>query len=99
MKLRCKFQSLQKAKNFFINIYDKNPHFINKYDGIILLDVLEHITNPVDFLSVSNLSGKDNSFIIINVPAYQWLYSNYDLYVGHIKRYNKKDMEKLMHEF
>jgi len=63
-----------------------------------LLDVLEHIANPVDFLSVSNLSGKDNSFIIINVPAYQWLYSNYDLYVGHIKRYNKKDMEKLMHD-
>jgi len=85
-----------KGKKYLYNIYDKNPLFINKYDGIILLDVLEHITDPIDFLSVANLSGKNNSSVIINVPAYQWLYSNYDLFVGHIKRYNKKDVEKLM---
>ena len=85
-----------RGKKLLYNIYDKHQLLVNKYDGIILLDVLEHITNPVDFLSTANMSAKENGLVIINVPAYQWLYSNYDLYVGHIKRYNKADMEQLM---
>lgn len=85
-----------KGKKLLYNIYDMHNSLINKYDGIILLDVLEHISNPIEFLSVAILNGKENGVVIINVPAYQWLYSKYDLYVGHIKRYNKGDIEKLM---
>ena len=34
--------------------------------------------------------------LIINVPAFSFLYSNFDKEVGHHKRYNKNDFKKML---
>ena len=42
---------------------------------------------------------KKKGFLIINVPAFNFLYTDFDKNVGHIKRFTKKDFLKLSKKF
>lgn len=68
-----------------------------KADCVLLLDVLEHCTDDAAVLkSVSSdaLVEKD-SYILITVPAFQYLFSQHDHLLNHFRRYNKKQLQKL----
>jgi SAM-dependent methyltransferase len=84
------------GRKLLYNIFELNDTLIKKYDSVLLLDILEHITDHVDFLKVASMYCKPGGTIIINVPAYQWLYSDYDKAVGHVRRYSSKEMKKLI---
>ncbi len=88
---------------FFTQKYAKsNIQFLSKLssealngkhiDIILLLDVIEHIENDIDFLkSLTKLSGFDNNtIIVISVPAYQSLFCSHDTWLGHYRRYTVK---------
>ena len=80
-----------------INIFNRT--FLGaseKYDTIIYLDVLEHIKDDKkEFINAfDNL--KEGGYLIINVPAFNILYSEFDKDVQHHKRYNKKDFKELL---
>lgn len=77
------------------NINDKNNGLLNNYSTLLLMDVIEHTEDDVSFLKTAVLHAKANAIIIINVPAYQFLYSKYDIEVGHVKRYSKEEVKKL----
>ena len=64
----------------------------NKFDTIIYLDVLEHIKNDKNEIDMALKSLKKNGNLIINVPAFQFLYSDFDKNVGHYRRYDKKKL-------
>tara|TARA_Y100000996_G_scaffold414894_1_gene407269 strand:+ start:3860 stop:4543 length:684 start_codon:yes stop_codon:yes gene_type:complete len=64
----------------------------NKFDTIMYLDVLEHIKNDKKEIDMALKSLKKNGNLIINVPAFQFLYSDFDKNVGHYRRYNKKNL-------
>lgn len=83
----------ENLKNLNINFKIKNSTIegiSELYDTIIYLDVLEHIYDTKkEFIEINKrlkLGGK----LIILVPAYNFLYNEFDSHVGHIKRYNKK---------
>ena len=67
----------------------------NKFDTIMYLDVLEHIKNDKKEIDIALKSLKKNGNLIINVPAFQFLYSDFDKNVGHYRRYNKKKLISL----
>lgn len=76
----------------------KNEIFTEKsktYDTIIYLDVLEHIENDYQEISKAFNSLKSGGKLIINVPAFQHLYSDFDIEVNHYRRYNKKSLLNL----
>lgn len=88
----------RKFKKYNINIFNKYFHFSDKknkrkYNTIIYLDVLEHITNDISEIIKAYNALKKNGYLIISVPAFQHLFSKFDLDLGHIKRYRKKDFE------
>jgi hypothetical protein len=88
-------KKLKKYKNNKIQII--NNFFkksINKYNTIIYLDVLEHIKNDSKEILDAYNSLKKNGYLIINVPAFQHLYSKFDEDLMHFKRYEKKDFKK-----
>ena len=60
------------------------------YDTIIYLDVLEHIPDTKKEFIEINKRLKSGGKLIILVPAYNFLYNEFDSHVGHIKRYNKR---------
>ena len=68
----------------------------NTYDSILYLDVLEHIENDHQEIIKAFNSLKEGGKLIINVPAFQHLYSNFDKDVKHFRRYNKKTLLNLI---
>ncbi len=90
-------QKLKRIKSKKINIINKN--FVKKnnfYDTILYLDVLEHIRNDLTELQKAYSSLKKNGCLIINVPAFQHLYSQFDKDIDHERRYSKKDFIKIL---
>jgi SAM-dependent methyltransferase len=88
------FHSLPgRGRTALYNIHDRAPDLAAKYDAIILFDVIEHIDDPVSFMSSALYHLKTGGHVFINVPALQSLYSKFDVAVGHCRRYNKGTLE------
>ncbi len=85
-----------RGRKLLYNIYDHNPGLLDHYDGIILLDVLEHIDDDTQFLKTAIQHCKNGGKIIVNVPAHQWLFSDYDKAVGHKRRYSIESLKSLL---
>tara|TARA_B100000989_G_C19463478_1_gene437250 strand:- start:114 stop:812 length:699 start_codon:yes stop_codon:yes gene_type:complete len=71
----------------------------NIYDTILYLDVLEHIENHEKEIFKAHNALKKGGYLIINVPAFEFLYSDFDKDVGHVKRYSKKDIRNLISNY
>ncbi len=63
-------------------------------DAVLMLDVLEHLPNPVEVMKHASQVLKSNGAIIFTVPCYQWLYGEWDKKLGHFRRYTRKMMRK-----
>jgi SAM-dependent methyltransferase len=71
--------------------------FLNeeKYDLIYSSNVLEHIEQ--DSKTVADLKKmlKKDGYLIIFVPAFNFLFSEFDFKVGHFRRYNVEMLKKI----
>ena len=90
------------SKNLSNDLVKKFKHILNvkviestfylsekKFDTILLMDVLEHVEDPDVLIKKLYDSLHSGGKLLINVPAFEHLYSNFDKDVGHLKRYNK----------
>ena len=59
------------------------------FDTIIYIDVLEHIEESTKEIEKIKLRLNNGGHLIILVPAYNFLYNNFDKKIGHFRRYNK----------
>jgi SAM-dependent methyltransferase len=59
------------------------------FSGVMLLDVIEHIADPVRFLTRLLERLPNVRAALITVPAHQTLWSNYDQFYGHHRRYDR----------
>ena len=90
-KLNDKFSNYRK-----INVINDELNISsNVYDVILYLDVLEHIKDYEKEILKAHNALKKGGYLVINVPAFQFLYSDFDKDVGHFKRYSKKDITNL----
>jgi SAM-dependent methyltransferase len=64
----------------------------NCYDILGLFDLLEHIGDDVQALKTIRKLINPAGRIVITVPAHQWLWSKYDDFYGHFRRYSKSQM-------
>ena len=60
-----------------------------KFDTILYMDVLEHIEDDEKEINRALEQLKPGGNIIFFIPAYQFLYSDFDKAIGHVKRYTK----------
>jgi len=58
-----------------------------RYDTILLLDVIEHVPDPVAFLRTLTEAFPNLTHVLVTVPARTELWSNYDEFYGHYRRY------------
>lgn len=75
------------------NALDLDAELRNSIDGILLLDVIEHIKHPIKFVKEIMDNFPNANYLLITVPARQELWSNYDEFYGHFKRYEIKDFQ------
>tara|TARA_B100000029_G_C17563732_1_gene954357 strand:+ start:359 stop:1051 length:693 start_codon:yes stop_codon:yes gene_type:complete len=91
LELKKKFKNNNKIK-----FYNKVFGGTKKYNAILYLDVIEHIKEDKKEIIKAFKLLKKNGNLIINVPAFLHLYSNFDRDVGHFKRYSKNDFKKIL---
>ena len=76
------------------NIFDKSPELRGRYDIVLLLDVIEHVKDPVAFLNAAAYYSKPSGIVVINVPSVPSLASAYDKAVGHLRRYTEASLRQ-----
>jgi SAM-dependent methyltransferase len=64
----------------------------NSIDAIGAFDVLEHLEIPEVLLAEIHRVLKPGGIFVCSVPAYQWLYSDFDQSIGHFRRYSIKSL-------
>lgn len=94
--LEC--SEISKGNTYYYDINDRHSSLKGEYDLILLFDVLEHIENEDLFLKSIKFHLALKGKLLINVPAYNTLYSKYDEAVGHFRRYNLNYLNKVLTE-
>ena len=82
----------ERFKNSDVRILNSNISSLEeKFDTILYMDVIEHIENDVKELDQAISKLNKNGKLVIIVPAFSILFSDFDKSVGHFRRYTKKN--------
>jgi len=63
------------------------PFASGAFDLVLASDVLEHIEDDVAALVELRRVAAEDAHLIITVPAYQWLWTEHDVQLHHVRRY------------
>jgi 2-polyprenyl-3-methyl-5-hydroxy-6-metoxy-1,4-benzoquinol methylase len=79
-------------------INGKQIYFVKSIDSsdadtILMTDVLEHISDDTAFLRSYAEKTKKSSRFLFSVPAFQFLWSGHDVFLGHYRRYTLQQLE------
>ncbi len=80
-----------KDVSFYSNLSD-----IQEFDTVrvaLLLDVLEHVENDKALLADVALRLQKRGYVLITVPAFQKLYCRHDKWLGHVRRYSRRELQ------
>jgi SAM-dependent methyltransferase len=64
-----------------------------QFDAILYIDVIEHIEKDLEELNRAKSMLAEKGYLIVLVPAHQFLYNEFDRAIGHYRRYNKKMLQ------
>lgn len=65
----------------------------NSFDLVTLLDVLEHTDERKTLTEIHRIL-KPRGYLLITVPAFQWLWSRWDEVLHHKRRYTSQDLKE-----
>lgn len=94
-------QTIERAGNTVsvgIGDIEKGEYFFDdkKFDSIVCLNVLEHIKD--DQAALKNLYEllNEGGYLILLVPAFNFLYGELDKSIGHFRRYEKQHLKDFL---
>lgn len=61
-------------------------------DLVLMMDVLEHVDDEAALLAAALEQAAPDARILISVPAFQWLWSPHDDFLGHRRRYTLEQL-------
>ena len=61
---------------------------------VCLLDVIEHLDDPVPALVAAGRALGPSGRLVVNVPAHRWLWSQADVELGHVQRYTRATLSR-----
>ncbi len=67
-----------------------------KFQLVSFLDVIEHIEDDFTVVSIAKSYLSDNGYLMITVPAFQFLWSAHDEIHHHKRRYTKESLKNLL---
>ena len=103
--LRANYCDILKKKfsSIVINLDLVHPNFdleykdiLGTFDTVFALNVVEHIKDDTQAIANGKKLLKTNGALIILVPAYQFLYNNFDVELDHFRRYTHKSLLKIL---
>lgn len=84
------------GNNIILSSLEKIPFPGSSFESVLLLDVLEHAANETKVLNEIERALKNNGLLFIFVPALNFFWSEQDQKLGHYRRYNLKNFDKLL---
>ena len=96
--LSNKFKNNNRVTTINTCFKEKYKEFLNFFDSVLYVNVLEHIEEDKKELSYSYKTIKQNGYILIFAPALSFLYSEFDKRIGHFRRYCKKRLINIVRE-
>ncbi|MFO0703818.1 MAG: class I SAM-dependent methyltransferase [Patescibacteria group bacterium] len=91
------FAKKRGLQNVFKSSANHMPFNDSNYDIVTMLDVLEHI-DETDLVEVNRIL-KNEGYLIVNVPAFGFLWSKWDEILHHKRRYTKKTLSDALNKF
>lgn len=69
------------------------------FDAVLMLDVIEHVQNDLEFMrSIVETNLQSGGWILLSVPAQQWLYSEHDRMLKHFRRYSMSELRRVIRQ-
>jgi SAM-dependent methyltransferase len=68
--------------------------FVDEFDTVLMLDVLEHIADDAALLKKLGRALRPGGHLVVKVPAFTWLYGAVDRSVGHRRRYSRGTLSR-----
>lgn len=78
--------------------FDQNFRPSKSYSLVLMLDVLEHIENPVEALRHAYSLLEPGGALLVTVPAFQSLWTHHDAINHHHTRYRRKTLDPLLRQ-
>jgi 2-polyprenyl-3-methyl-5-hydroxy-6-metoxy-1,4-benzoquinol methylase len=75
--------------------FDENFLPGKEFQLILLLDVLEHLANPVAALRRALALLRPGGMVFVTVPAFRALWTNHDVVNGHVTRYTSRSFREV----
>ncbi|WP_166823878.1 class I SAM-dependent methyltransferase [Thalassoroseus pseudoceratinae] len=76
------------------DLHDAWPLEDGSVSAVVMLDVLEHMAEPVPVLEHAARVLKPDGVVILTVPAYPMLFGKWDEILGHHRRYTKRTLRR-----
>jgi hypothetical protein len=68
----------------------------SKAELVLMMDVLEHVPDDVGLLRDYVAKVDPGTHFVVTVPAFMWLWSGHDVFLGHHRRYTLPQIERAM---
>jgi len=75
---------------FFGDVMDQPVEPV--FDSVVLVNVLEHLSDDLGALRRLAGSLRPGGHVVVFVPAFESLYSDFDRRVGHVRRYRRAEL-------
>jgi len=91
----CKEKGIE---NVILGKAENLPFLNNSFDLATALDIVEHVEDDSKVIKEIYRVLRKGGLALITVPAFKFLWSDYDKFAGHWRRYNKKELEQTLTE-
>ena len=95
-KNALKFSRIRGLHSLICGSVDKLPFKNGLFDLVLALDVIEHMDEDISAVRELNRVLKPGGRLIITVPAFQFLWTSYDLAVHHKRRYTRSGLLNIL---
>jgi SAM-dependent methyltransferase len=73
------------------------PFAAGEFDLLLACDVLEHIDDDMGALVELGRVAAAGAHLVITAPAYQWMWTEHDVQLHHVRRYTLQVMRERLH--
>lgn len=89
----CRQRGLERV---LVGNAEKVPFQPSSFDAVVSLDTLEHVPDHVAAVDGIARSLKPGGVLVLNVPAFRWLWGPHDVALMHQRRYTKGEVKALL---
>lgn len=90
-------QRFAEAPNVGVQVFDvMDVEHEAEFDTIIMTNVLEHIDDDLEAITKLRRALRPGGRLVVYVPAFPALYSEFDRQLGHCRRYKRRPLEQLL---